>query len=86
MPTRREKANVERNHELKYTFRAEPAGDGYDVLRSVVGSSQGWVMMHYTHLADAAYLVQTLQMLEIWGQLRDRRDERAGKTPPRREV
>jgi hypothetical protein len=84
MATRREKAQVERKSDIKYVFRTEPSQDGYDVVRSIHGSSQSWVIMHYVHLADAAYLVQTLQMLEIWHELRQRRDELAGKVTPRR--
>ena len=68
---------------VQFVFRAEPSGDSYDVIRAIHGSNQSWIMMTYDNLAEAAYLVQTLQMLEIWRELRQRRQERAINNPKR---
>lgn len=64
---------------VTYEFGAEADGDNWTVYRWIMGSSQHRLaLVSYTDQADAAHVVQTLQLVETRHRLRQRSKMNAG--------
>lgn len=78
-------SGVALNEGIVYEFAAEPSGDQWDVVRWIEGSPQHKIhIMTYPTMKDAAYLVQTLQLIEIRHRLQMRSQMNAGIAIKRR--
>lgn len=69
----------------EFSQELDRGGGGYTVYRSVHGHQQHKLaLMSYTAAADAAFLKQTLELLEMRHRLRRRQIIAAGGNPSRR--